>query len=503
MRDEFARKPARGVWGWLSELIKRCLGIGRSGDEVPASSLHTPLRQVSASLVPGLMATFASMTIVIVAQNSLPNQALYPVKLWSEDVQLSLTVEPESRLTLLIKFINCRVSELNALHQRGESPSPAFMLRLETQVNEALQLLNARSGPDAYDAATVRALERLRATAIAPSPFVISPDRVLQNSVPLPMTPTVAPTGTPGDTVVLTGVVGNVSGVPAVPVTETQSSGTVVAAPSPTFTPVPSAPLVTLATVEANPTAQANDKAARDAIQIDSVDVGASLPTAVAVTVPAPSMGMTPQPIHIVPTPTLVPVVPTPVHVVPTPQPTALLQPTPTPVHVVPTPQPTALPQPTPTPQPTALPQPTPTPVHIVPTPQPTVVPQPTPTPVHVVPTPQPTALPQPTPTPQPQPTSFAPVPIPIVPPTVKPAPPLLPVEPIAPPALPIDTPAAPMLPILPTAMNPVPAPIFSLENPEAIATPLPDESVRATAPPTMGPMPDQTQQQGEPSGNK
>ncbi len=450
MRDEFVHKPARGVWGRLSELIKRCLGIGRSSDESP--SLPTPLRRVSASLVPGLMATFASMTIVVVAQNSLPNQPLYPVKMWSEDVQLSLTAEPDSRLVLLIKFINCRVSELNALYQRGESPSTGFMLRLEAQVSEALQLLNAQSGSDAYDAATVHALERLRAIATAPLPFMISPDRVFHTSVPLPAAPTVAPTGTPAEKVMFPIIVGTASGAPTAVATGTPASHPAAAAPSPTFTPAASVPLITFTAIEENTAAQTNEKATHDTIQAvgDSVDIKASLPTAVAITVPAPPIEITPQPVQVIPTP-----------------------------------------------QPTVMPQPTPTPLYVAPTPQPTAVPQPTPTPVYVAPTLQPTAMPQPTPTP------LALVPIPVVPTTVKPAPPLLPVEPIAPPALPIDTPAAPALPILPTVMNPVPAPIFSLENPEATATPLPDESMRTTAPPTLGPMPDQTQQQGEPSGNE
>ncbi|BCX04012.1 MAG: hypothetical protein KatS3mg053_1950 [Candidatus Roseilinea sp.] len=524
MRDEIAHKPARGILGWLSELIKRCLGVGRSHKDATASPIHTPLRQVSASLAPGLMATFASMTIVIVAQDSLPNQPLYPVKLWSEDVQLSLTVEPESRLKLLIRFINCRVSELNALHQRGESPAPWFMLRLEEQIDEAQRLLNAKSGPDTYDVATMSALERLRATAVAPSPFLLS-DRFVHPAVPLPVTPTIVPVGTPAETALPPGVFGAVSEAPTAVTTRSSPTDAAAVTPSPRLTPVSPAPATPFVAVDESPTA-APDETTRGAIQVvgDSVEIKAGMPTAVAVTVPALptvvptiSVNPSPTPVHVAPTPqpTVAPPTPTPVHVAPTPQPTVAPL-TPTPVYVAPTPQPTvAPPTPTPvyvapTPQPTVAPptpqpQPTPTPVHVAPTPQPTAAPptpQPTPTPVYIAPTPQPTVAP-PTPKPQPTPTPLAPMPIPVMPTAVKPAPPLLPIEPIAPPTLPIDTPAAPSLPILPTAMNPIPAPIFSLESPEATATPLPDGSIRATAPPELSPMPDQTQQQNGSSGNE
>ena len=66
--------------------------------------------------LPGLNALIAVVLAVVVffggsgvtvyaAQDSLPDQALYPVKTWSEDVTLSLTRSPQMRLNHVLEFL--------------------------------------------------------------------------------------------------------------------------------------------------------------------------------------------------------------------------------------------------------------------------------------------------------------------------------------------------------------------------------------------------------------
>jgi hypothetical protein len=89
---------------------------------------------------------------VYAAQDSLPNQVLYPVKIVSEDVRIQLAGDPQSRMTLLEEFSTRRVEELMALVTVGETPSEKVVLRLQDQLQTRLELAAGLSddqlGPD-------------------------------------------------------------------------------------------------------------------------------------------------------------------------------------------------------------------------------------------------------------------------------------------------------------------------------------------------------------------
>jgi hypothetical protein len=83
---------------------------------------------------------------VAAAQNSLPNELLYPIKTLSEDLRLDLTSEASTRLALDMEFSNRRVDEILATFQTDTLPPPVVMARLTNQLESALE--NAASLPD-------------------------------------------------------------------------------------------------------------------------------------------------------------------------------------------------------------------------------------------------------------------------------------------------------------------------------------------------------------------
>ena len=58
------------------------------------------------------------------AQKSLPNETLYPVKLYLEDTRYSLAADLETQVGLLTTFANNRVDEVVTLSLAGESRTP-------------------------------------------------------------------------------------------------------------------------------------------------------------------------------------------------------------------------------------------------------------------------------------------------------------------------------------------------------------------------------------------
>jgi len=77
---------------------------------------------------------------VYAAQDSLPDQVLYPVKTWSEDVTLSLTESTQTRLEHVLDFSDRRVTEMAGVLAAGESIPEKVETRFQNQLNLALEL---------------------------------------------------------------------------------------------------------------------------------------------------------------------------------------------------------------------------------------------------------------------------------------------------------------------------------------------------------------------------
>lgn len=79
-------------------------------------------------------------TTVYAAQNSLPDQTLYPVKTLSEQVRLRLTESPEDQLGAVLQFTNRRMLELSELIA-GENGVPLeWQTRFQQNLEDALQI---------------------------------------------------------------------------------------------------------------------------------------------------------------------------------------------------------------------------------------------------------------------------------------------------------------------------------------------------------------------------
>lgn len=76
---------------------------------------------------------------VAAAQGSLPDQALYGVKLLSEDVRLKVTNDPEAQFQLAMDYAQHRAAEIQSMLQSGNVPDEAVQTRYQAQVEEALQ----------------------------------------------------------------------------------------------------------------------------------------------------------------------------------------------------------------------------------------------------------------------------------------------------------------------------------------------------------------------------
>ncbi len=99
------------------------------------------------------------------AQGSLPNEALYPVKLLVEDVQLSLAASPDAQIDMQLDHAQQRVSEMAQLADRGAVIPADVPIRLQTQLQAALQIaaqLDDQHLQAALDRIQLRTQDQLR-----------------------------------------------------------------------------------------------------------------------------------------------------------------------------------------------------------------------------------------------------------------------------------------------------------------------------------------------------
>ncbi len=82
----------------------------------------------------------SSSLTVFASQSSLPGQPLYPVKSWSEDVQLSVTYSPDAKLRLTLNYTNRRMEEISSLLAGGNTISDQTANRFQNELEDALQL---------------------------------------------------------------------------------------------------------------------------------------------------------------------------------------------------------------------------------------------------------------------------------------------------------------------------------------------------------------------------
>ncbi len=93
---------------------------------------------------------------VAAAQNSMPDQPLYAVKTWSEDVRTGLTNKTQTRLELALEYTQRRAEEMQVMLKAGQTPPEIVQSRMQAEIDRALQL--AAGQPDNQ---AVRAFEQI------------------------------------------------------------------------------------------------------------------------------------------------------------------------------------------------------------------------------------------------------------------------------------------------------------------------------------------------------
>jgi hypothetical protein len=403
VEQQVAALPAPSTGNWLQTMLG---GLG-SGWRIAVQAAIVVVMLVC--LVVG------SSGIAYASQNALPGDALYPVKLGLERVELLVTLDPQEDIRLHMQFSQLRLAEMQRLLALGryedlaiasanyqyhisqalrllrtlaaQNPAQAQALALEVAVTltaqantlgvladiapEAAQVELARAGMAAQDAA--QQAHEIGGAAEMPLPAASSGGGEQPDATE---TPTAPPTATVASFAVASPTP---TQTPSLTPTPTQTA-TQTRTPTPTNTPTrtPSRTATATARPSMTPTPKANGTAAPTATKTTK-------PTATRTGQPTPTRTTQPIPTR-TGQPTQVPTLP--------PTPTRTGQPTPTRTSQ-PTPTRTSQPSPTAT-------QPPGTPTATEPPPTITIAPPPTrtPRPTH---TPQPTDTPEPSPYPGPE----------------------------------------------------------------------------------------------------
>jgi hypothetical protein len=82
------------------------------------------------------------------ATESLPNEALYPVKTMMEDIRLDLTKDPDKQFDLLDLYLTIRFNELDEMKAAGIPLNSAIANRILLQLDQMLQLAASQSDAD-------------------------------------------------------------------------------------------------------------------------------------------------------------------------------------------------------------------------------------------------------------------------------------------------------------------------------------------------------------------
>ena len=86
---------------------------------------------------------------VLAAQGSLPGDALYPIKLFTEEVRIGVTADPQAQITLHLELAQTRTQEMAqlAVQQRAVPDSVPAQLQthLQTALQQAARLNNGRA----------------------------------------------------------------------------------------------------------------------------------------------------------------------------------------------------------------------------------------------------------------------------------------------------------------------------------------------------------------------
>ncbi len=136
-RDSHA--AARGRARFLTEAVSLRDSKRHSGWMIfPYKEKFAMKIVISALVIVGLL--FGGSATVSAAQDDLPNQTLYQVKLMSEDMHLWFTSEPVQQIDLLMEQEQIRLQEMQKLAAEGVIPPTDVAVRAQERIQRALQI---------------------------------------------------------------------------------------------------------------------------------------------------------------------------------------------------------------------------------------------------------------------------------------------------------------------------------------------------------------------------
>lgn len=114
---------------------------------------------ISILVIAGLL--FGGGATVNAAEDDLPNEPLYAVKMWSEDLSLQLRNDPEQKVARLMELAQVRIQEMAALADAGQTIPDQARQRLEGHIQQALQICSTLDDP-AMDRTLLQIRDRLQ-----------------------------------------------------------------------------------------------------------------------------------------------------------------------------------------------------------------------------------------------------------------------------------------------------------------------------------------------------
>jgi hypothetical protein len=131
------------------------LGMAVSASELPRQKgwmsifrkeRYTMNIVLSILVIAGLL--FGGGATVSAAQDDLPNESLYALKTWTEDLSLQLQNSQEQKVDRLMELAQIRMQEMTRLTELGEPIPDRVRLRLEQHIRQALQICADMDDPD-------------------------------------------------------------------------------------------------------------------------------------------------------------------------------------------------------------------------------------------------------------------------------------------------------------------------------------------------------------------
>jgi hypothetical protein len=133
----------------LAENLRQGINLGPSKKDIQHEQAtltvfrrkHTlPLMRSLAAVLIAIIILFGTSLTVYAAQDSLPGESLYPLKVISEDIQLSLTRSTKAKLEITLDHTNRRVDEITSLLAIGKTIPLLSADRFEGELEGALLL---------------------------------------------------------------------------------------------------------------------------------------------------------------------------------------------------------------------------------------------------------------------------------------------------------------------------------------------------------------------------